>query len=509
MVAFRDTFTLKAKLNGLAEVALDDSVEEAERTFRFFAASSNTELRWLWARIVLATLLSGVRPGEPPIELGHGLGPATRWLRGLAAEAIETDDAEHGRAPAGSPEPTVGRLVREGLRHARMPRPQLLRILDQPGLQLEGFWLRDDLAGPFLVDGYFGGLRGAVAAMRVVMEAPAEHPERLIRQLVGRLSNEDLADDKVAGALIAITKGTLDVQQLLRALERFSGVVPASLQARSSDLDAIRRSLLASRSGARRRTGVLLWQQLLRLELTELVSHQELRALLGKEDDRIARRHLIELVGAGVQRGQYPPTEAEETLRGLLDIPDPGTREVVLSVLTMAAVTAAGEGEPTADRAIKFATMAPLNGGRFIALTPLIRHGLDQHPDAAIELLGKLGRAMSSHQFGSRARSDIVRAFRPSVLEAFQAASASGRVRLLAQVREFEGSFGGLVVAAACQQDFEEVLPALDELLGDPQVPNAVKGRIHRIKYLRERPAGGARWEDLYRFGASGSRPAR
>jgi hypothetical protein len=509
VIIFRDTFTLKSKLNGLAEVALADSVEEAEHTFRFFAASDHIELRWLWARILLATLLSGVRPGEPLIEPGHGLAPATRWLRNLAAEAMDADDPEHGSASPGSPEPTVGRLVREGLRHAWMPRAQLLPILDQPGLQVPAPWLRDDLAGPFLVDGYLGGLQGAVAAMRVVMGASDEHPERLVRQLVGRLSNEDLTDDKVAGALIALTRDTLEVQQLLRALERFSGAAPQSLQARARDLEAIRRSLLASRSGAKRRTGVLLWQQLFRLGLAELVSHQELRELVGNEDDRIARRHLIELVGAGVRSGQYPATEVQETLRDLLDVPDPGTREVVLSVLTMATVKAAGEGELTADRAIMFATMAPLNGGRFIALAPLIRHSLEQDPEAAIELLGKLGRAMSSHQFGSRARSDIVRAFRPAVLEVVQAASAPGRGRMLARVREFEGSFGGLIIYAACQHDFEAVLPALDELLADPQVPDAVKGRIHRIKYLRERPAGGARWEALYRFGIPASRPAR
>jgi hypothetical protein len=480
---------LLARMNGLALMLSSGGERDAEVAFSYYCAEDRTPREWLWTKVVWPQVLSG-GPADAPAEgvADADASPASVYARRESARVLR----EEGAATE-----EVARLaerIRASVREAVLPPDVLLEMLDIPSLSSAEPWLAEGLYAPLMVDAFVAGHPGAAAAMERLLAEP-EKFWPAIKQVVGpRLKRLSAPGGRALEMLLDLTLKTRDEGRLLRALEQASLPVAEAYRRRGEELLSFQRRLLQSPSTKKRSSAVLLWSQLMRLNLAPVPAADELLRLIGGEADLRVRGQLALLIGQASGGARGHTAEVVDALEPLAKGGKTDIREKALAGMLQIVAESADDLRPYAMRMLDAALTPPTNAARVSLMRPLVRRLIDEDIGLAADLFERLLTEARDAGLGLNGSHTILGRFKPTARLLVRTAPPEVSRRLLGRVPSLDRVLGVLIVDAVCHEALNNLAPELDELL-TRDVHSDVKQMIIRYKYIHERPAG---WGDLY-----------
>lgn len=233
--------------------------------------------------------------------------------------------------------------------------------------------------------------------------------------------------------------------------------------------------------------------------------------------DPEASGQLVELVGAGLERGAYPPPEALELLRTLCDADSPEPWTVSPSPGRAARQWCVwwyanhGSMQDSAEL-LRIAFAEPVDAMAVIkASVFLLPNPLRSIPSQAFRIgyVLDVGRRVRDAGFGRAARNNIANAWRGAMWSIVQDSSESDLREVVLALPELDDPFAGILVQMVTPGRRPELLKALQDVASTPVIGTRLKRNVNEVldRSLRHASVGGwpTIFADLQRAGANGS----
>ncbi len=472
---------LVARMRGVGLLLLEGDERDAQVVFSSYKAEEETPREWLWTRVVWPQVLAGGKSSAPD-------SPAIIFARREAARILSEQSAHAAGREAGE---RLAQRIRISLREAKLPPEVLLQMLDIPALSEPAPWLSVEQYAPLLADAFVAKHPGAEAAMQQLLAEP-ERFWPLLKQVVApRLKRLSTDGGRALEALLAVSLKTEDEAHLLRALEQSATGMHQNWR---NELCGFQQRLLRSPSTRKRSTAVLIWSQLLRLELAPAPEFRELQQLLASENDARPRGQLMTLMGQAAGGAHADLDSVLDALAPLAVAGDSDIREKAFASMVKIVADAPVDIAPQAMRVLDAALAQPTNAARLSLMRPLIKRLIDSDVELASQVFERLLTESRKAGLGINGSRKLLGRFKPMARALIRAAPQSVLRRLLSSVSGLDRVLGVLVVDAVCHEALNKLTPELDELLKQ-DIHSDVKQVMLRYKYTHERPAG---WPELY-----------
>jgi len=277
----------------------------------------------------------------------------------------------------------------------------------------------------------------------------------------------------------------------LRSLEQS---VPGAQQRWKDELCAFQQRLLSSTSAPKRSTAVLIWSQLLRLELASVPELDDLQRVLTSESDPITRGHLMMLMGQTATSANVEIGGAVDVLIGFATVEEINIREKAFASLVKIVAESSADPAPFAMRVLDAALSRPTNAGRLSSMLPLIKRLIKTDPKLAAEVFERLLKESRRAGLALNGSRKLLGRFKSLARLLVRVAPLAMTRRLIERVPSLDRVLGVLVVDSVCHEAVSDLNPELDKLLNE-NIHSDIKQVILRYKYTFERPAG---WPELY-----------
>jgi hypothetical protein len=489
---------LIARMRGLAFMLVLADQTDAEVVFSHFRDEDQTPREWLWTRVVWPHLLTGGRPdlltAGPPDDQAP---PAVLYARSETTRILSGRSARR-RATAGAQDEgeRLAQRLRTSIREANLPPEVLLKMLDISELAESGPWLSAELYAPLFIDAFVVGHAGARAAMdRLLAEPERFWPE--LKQIVGpKLKSLLLLGGRALEAFLILTLKIKDETRLLQALEQAQTPASDVYQRWRAELYDFQQSLLRSPSASKRSSAVLLWLQLLRLDLAPAPDLEELIELMSGESDARIRGQFVTLMGQASGGAQYDIDRVVAVLEPLATTSEVDIREKAFACMAKIVAESPDDPAPYAMRVLSAALTFQTNAARLSAMHPIIKRLIDSDVTLAAEVFERLLLESKDSGLGVNGSRKLLGRFKPLTRSLIRAAPLMISRRLLSSVSRLDRILGVLIVDSICHEALNSLMHELDELLKQ-EIHSEVKQVVLRYKYTHERPAG---WPELYSF---------
>jgi hypothetical protein len=188
---------------------------------------------------------------------------------------------------------------------------------------------------------------------------------------------------------------------------------------------------MCSRSAQKRRKGVLIWINLLRLGATSSYTLDELLRLLSQENDGRARGQIVTVIGRLAAKSGYDTQKVMESLEHLARSDDVDMREKALQALVRTVSECTSDISEYAMRLLDAALLPPTNAGRLTSLRPIIERLILTDVDLAAILVERMVCESQNAGLGINGKHKLLGRLKPTVRNLVRAAPKDVRRQLL------------------------------------------------------------------------------
>ncbi|WP_026423315.1 NACHT domain-containing protein [Actinokineospora inagensis] len=405
-----------------------------------------------------------------------------------------------GNRPA-TREQRLAHVARKALRDARLSPEVVAELMTAvPAAAEQAAWLADDYLAVLLVPAAVGGHEVARRALAATAEGHGALSPTGLKNISYDLTHyADTWPDAVA-LLVALSIRRMSATPLSAVAESPSDRVLGALVGQSSQLTRLVDRLFTVK--AAQRDAASLWRNLYRAGAVPAPGHEQLLLRFLECSQQAARGNILELavdVALDLPARQH---QVERTLRDLFEV-DRTTRSVVPvhrgssshvagiargAWLRLASVgTSAVDVEPA--ELVAIASAAPTSADILVVLgRKVIGLARSGQAERAADLLLRVAAAATDIGLSGKQKQTAANNLRSAMRATLRSTSLEARRALLARTPDLPPAFARILVAAAAQEDFPELRPALADLLGR-DVPAEVKQQIHDDIRIRSRSA--------------------
>lgn len=234
------------------------------------------------------------------------------------------------------------------------------------------------------------------------------------------------------------------------------------------------------------------------------LSWEELTGWIDRIPEPLAAGWLIQLVGAGLEQGKYPPEDALRLLRaqcgadGTLDAESELGRKARLWCVWWYTVHGAAT---TVPEALRLAFHEPADAQSVIklcnyAFTDLRKAPLTQ--EEFTSLLLDVGRRVRASALGSARRKNIAQGWRAAMWTRVPATDTETQLRILHELPQLEDVFASHLLACIPMSRTPELRAALREVAGRPDLGARLQRAAHQILDHNERLSSEGGWPGLF-----------
>ncbi|MET8945381.1 trypsin-like peptidase domain-containing protein [Streptomyces sp. NPDC004542] len=231
---------------------------------------------------------------------------------------------------------------------------------------------------------------------------------------------------------------------------------------------------------------------------------EELAAWTGRIPDPLAVGWLVELVGAGLERSQYPPGDALRLLRaqcgadGTLDCGSELGWKARLWCVWWYGVHGAASDVP---EALRLAFHEPVDAQAVIKLCNYFFTDRRESPlteDESTGLLLDVGRRVRASALGSGRRKDVAQAWRGAMWSFVPGCGTDTQLRMVRDLPWLDDVFAGHLLQCVPVNRTPELRAALREVAGRPDLGPRLQRAVHQILDQHKRHSSEGGWPELF-----------
>ncbi|MFF1322488.1 TIR domain-containing protein [Streptomyces chartreusis] len=444
---------------------------------------------------------------------------AVHWLMDGMPVGGRDDDPAEARA----------KVVRTALGHLDLPLPCVADVAGRVAAAWSAgaedptmVWQSRECLLPLLV-------RGAAAGIPEALEVLQRLPEGFT---VSRSDVTTWTEAFGRHTATAHETGVLaDLLLRIGDLDRLRTLLAQKVTLEAGALDRLTRSTLADLRAEAPRTRPRTMSQQTRTRLRSLtcrlatvvrtgttvpLAWDELSGWIGRVPDVPTVGWLVELVGAGLARGVYPPDEALRLLRGVCGadgdivecIGEDGRRARRWCLWWYGVHGTA----PDIEEMFRLAFTKPVDEDGLIEMFEMVVGDIREAPlsrDDAFGLLLRMGRELRDSGLGSAPRKKVARAGRAAMRAVVPGCGATAHQRLISELPLLEDLFAARLLQYVPVSRNDGAQTALEAVAGRPGLGSQVQKTLHEILDERRRATSQGGWPHLFRdLERSGRRPA-
>ncbi|MGC5345797.1 trypsin-like peptidase domain-containing protein [Streptomyces sp. DT171] len=279
----------------------------------------------------------------------------------------------------------------------------------------------------------------------------------------------------------------------------------SSLAALRAAVPKARPDVMSHEDRTRLRSLTALLAELERTGTPVPLAWEELSGWIDRIPDSVAVGWLIDLVGAGLERGDHPPAEALSLLRGLCGADgttvdcstEHGSRARRWCLWWYGTYGAAADIAET----YRLAFHEPADDTGLIKIANYCfadRHETPLTEEEAVGLLLGIGRRLRSSRLGSAPRKNIAQAWRGAMRSVVPGGSAATHLRIIRQLPELDDAFAARVVQYVPVRRTPELRTALEDVAELPGLGARLQGAADKILDEHKRHASEGGWPGLF-----------
>ncbi|MDX3585741.1 trypsin-like peptidase domain-containing protein [Streptomyces europaeiscabiei] len=230
----------------------------------------------------------------------------------------------------------------------------------------------------------------------------------------------------------------------------------------------------------------------------------ELAGWIDRVPDPITLGWMVELVGAGLERHEYPPADALRLLRaqcgadGTLDGGSELGRKARLWCVWWYSVHGMASDVP---EALRVAFHEPVDALTIIKVSNFVfpdRRGTPLTEDECADLLLDVGRRLRESTLGSARRKDVAQAWRAAMWSFVPGSGTDTQLRIVRELPLLEDAFAGHLLQCVPVNRTPELRAALKDVAARPDLGARLQRAMHQIldQYKRHSSEGG--WPGLF-----------
>ncbi|MFT9787041.1 hypothetical protein ACMZ5E_12525 [Streptomyces rhizosphaericola] len=230
----------------------------------------------------------------------------------------------------------------------------------------------------------------------------------------------------------------------------------------------------------------------------------ELAGWIDRVPDPITLGWMVELVGAGLERHEYPPADALRLLRaqcdadGVLDGESELGRKARLWCVWWYSVHGVASDVP---EAIRMAFHERVDALTIIKVSNFIfpdRRDTPLTEDECADLLLDVGRQLRKSTLGSGRRKDVAQAWRAAMWTFVLRSGADTQLRIVRELPFLEDAFAGHLLQCVPVNRTPELRAALRDVAARPELGSRLQRALHQILDQHKRHSSEGGWPSLF-----------